>query len=129
VNCGNRPDSIPVPRVSVGSHTELGRWGVELGGENSCSGILDRLRAWLPRTRSVLMDHETLLAHRDRWVSEDRPATSTLTRLTADERGLYVALVEGRLGDRVRLEQEVIDWLWVEQRLSVAISSDGGCPP
>lgn len=85
--------------------------------------ILDRLRAWLPRTRSVLMDRETLLAHRDRWVSEDRPATSTLTRLTADERDLYVDLVEDRLGERVRLEQELVDWLLVAQRLPVATSS------
>jgi hypothetical protein len=79
--------------------------------------ILDRLRAWLPRARSVLMDRETLLAHRDRWVSEDRPATSTLTRLTPDERDLYVELVEDGLGERVRLEQERIDWHWVEQWL------------
>lgn len=84
--------------------------------------ILDRLRAWLPRTRSVLMDRETLLAHRDRWVSEERPATSTLTRLTADERDLYIDLVEDRLSERLRLEQERIDWRWVEQRLSVAIA-------
>lgn len=90
--------------------------------------ILDRLRAWLPRTRSVLMDRETLLAHRERWVSEDRPTTSTLTRLTADERDLYVDLVEGRLGERVRLEQELIDWLWVEQRLSVAIPRTEDAP-
>ena len=41
--------------------------------------ILDRLRAWLPQTRSVLMDRETLLAHRDRWGTEDRPATSALS--------------------------------------------------
>ncbi len=40
--------------------------------------ILDRLRAWLPHTRSFLMDRETLLAHRDRWVVEERPATSVL---------------------------------------------------
>ena len=40
--------------------------------------ILDRLRAWLPQTRSVLMDRDTLLAHRDRWVTEDRPAKSAL---------------------------------------------------
>ncbi len=33
--------------------------------------ILDRLRAWLPRAQSVLMDRETLLAHRGRWVTED----------------------------------------------------------
>ncbi|MGD9513071.1 Wadjet anti-phage system protein JetD domain-containing protein [Mycolicibacterium sp.] len=82
--------------------------------------ILDRLRAWLPETRSVLMDRETLLAHHDRWVSEDRPARSALTRLTVDEFGLYTDLVEAALGDRVRLEQERIDWNWVERHLSLA---------
>ncbi|WP_204801750.1 Wadjet anti-phage system protein JetD domain-containing protein [Mycobacterium riyadhense] len=80
--------------------------------------ILDRLRAWLPRARSVLMDRETLLAHRDRWVTEDRPAKSVLTRLTPDERDLYSELVGDGLGERVRLEQERIDWHWVEQRLA-----------
>ena len=79
--------------------------------------ILDRLRAWLPQARSVLMDRETLLAHRDRWVTEDRPARSALTRLTADERDLYAELVEDGLGERVRLEQERIDWGWVDGRL------------
>lgn len=79
--------------------------------------ILDRLRAWLPRARSVLMDRETLLAHRDRWVTEDRSAKSVLTRLTPDERDLYSELVGDGLGERVRLEQERIDWQWVEQRL------------
>lgn len=80
--------------------------------------ILDRLRAWLPEARSVLMDRETLLAHRDRWVTDDRPTKSALTRLTLDERKLYTELVEDRLGYHVRLEQELIDWCWVEQRLS-----------
>lgn len=79
--------------------------------------ILDRLRAWLPRARSVLMDRHTLLVHRDRWVVEDRPATSVLTRLTLDEQDLYSELVGDGLGERVRLEQERIDWQWVEQRL------------
>lgn len=83
--------------------------------------ILDRLRAWLPETRSVLMDRETLLRHRDRWVTEDRPARSALTRLTVDELGLYTDLVEAALGDRVRLEQERIDWSWVEQQLDPVI--------
>jgi hypothetical protein len=80
--------------------------------------ILDRLRAWLPQARSVLMDRETLLAHRDRWGREDRPARSALTRLTACEQELYAELVEGGLGERVRLEQERIDWRWVQQRLA-----------
>jgi hypothetical protein len=80
--------------------------------------ILDRLRNWLPQTRSVLMDRETLLAHRERWVTEERPATATLTRLTPEEQELYLELVGGGVGDRVRLEQERIDWNWVEGRLA-----------
>lgn len=82
--------------------------------------ILDGLRAWLPGARSVLMDRETLLAHRDRWVTEERPATSVFTRLVLDEQNLYTDFVEDRLGDRVRLEQERIDWCWAEQRLRAA---------
>lgn len=80
--------------------------------------ILDRLRAWIPEARSVLMDRETLLAHRDRWGTEDRPTAAALIRLTADERDLYYDLVTDRLGERVRLEQERIDWQWVRRRLA-----------
>jgi hypothetical protein len=79
--------------------------------------ILDRLRAWLPEARSVLMGRDTLLAHRDRWVVEERPTRARLTRLDEAERALYDDLVTDRLGDRVRLEQERIDWEWVEARL------------
>lgn len=50
--------------------------------------ILDRLRAWLPHARSVLMDLEKLPAHRDRWVTEDRPARRALTHLGTDEHDL-----------------------------------------
>lgn len=80
--------------------------------------ILDRLRSWLPHARSVLMDRETLISHTDRWVTEDRPAKSVLPRLTRDEQNLYTELVEDRLGERVRLEQERIDWHWVVRRLA-----------
>lgn len=90
--------------------------------------ILDRLRAWLPLARSVLMDRETLLAYRDRWVIEDRPAKSILTRLTSDERDLYSDLVSEGFGERVRLEQERIGWQWVEQRLSAANRVEGSDP-
>ena len=79
--------------------------------------ILDRIRAWLPQTCAVLMDRETLLAHRDRWVTEDRPATSALRRLTSTEHDLYSDLVGDVLGNRVRPEQERIDWRWVQERL------------
>lgn len=63
------------------------------------------------------MDRATLIAHRDRWVVEDRPARSILPRLSPEEQRLYRELVEDSLGDRVRLEQERIDWGWVEGRL------------
>lgn len=104
---------------SVGRLRWLAQADVLYWGDIDTHGfaILDRLRAWLPRARSVLMDRETLLAHRDRWVAEDRPAKSILTRLTPDEQDLYAELVGDGLGERVRLEQERIDWHWVEQRL------------
>ncbi|TXH42875.1 MAG: DUF3322 and DUF2220 domain-containing protein [Actinobacteria bacterium] len=79
--------------------------------------ILDRLRAWLPGTRSVLMDLDTLMHHRDRWVREERPTQSSLTRLTREEGDLYDDLVSDRLGDRVRPEQERIDWTWAQPQL------------
>ena len=104
---------------NVGRLPWLGGADVVYWGDIDTHGfaILDRLRAWLPHTRSVLMDRVTLLAHRDRWVTEDRSARSALTRLSHEESGLYVELVEGSLGDRVRLEQERIDWAWAEARL------------
>lgn len=79
--------------------------------------ILDRLRAWLPQTRSVLMDRETLLAHRDRWGREEAPTAARLRHLSAAEQQLYVDLVEDRLAEKLRLEQERIDWEWAAERL------------
>lgn len=123
--------SVPVPVGGVvlwGKGFEVDRVGrlpwlsavdVRYWGDLDTHGfaILDRLRVWLPQTRSVLMDRATLIAHRDRWVREDRPASSRLTRLTPDERAVYDDLVTDRLSERVRLEQERIDWAWVEQHL------------
>lgn len=79
--------------------------------------ILDQLRAWLPQTRSMLMDRDTLLTHRDRWVVEASPTAARLNRLTVDEEALYNDLITDRLGRRIRLEQERIDWAWVAERL------------
>ncbi len=65
--------------------------------------ILHQLRAWLPHTRSFLMDRQTLVEHRDRWVREPSPTAGRLDRLTAEEGALYTDLVADRLGDAVRL--------------------------
>lgn len=123
--------SVPVPEQGVvvwgrgfdvdqaGRLGWLRRAEVDYWGDIDTHGlaILDRLRAWVPHARSVLMDVETLLQHRDRWGSEDSPTTARLGRLSDDEAALYGDLVGDRWGTRVRLEQERIDWRWVLERL------------
>lgn len=124
--------SVPLPATGVvvwGKGFEVDRVGrlpwladipIDYWGDLDTYGfaILDRLRDWLPQARSLLMDRDTLLTHRDRWVREDRPATMALTRLTRTERDLYDDLVTDRYGVKVRLEQERIDWGWVRDRLA-----------
>jgi hypothetical protein len=72
--------------------------------------MLDRLRATFPAARSLLMDRETLLAHRTLWVQEAVPHIGPLARLTDAERGLFEDLRYGRFGEQVRLEQERISF-------------------
>lgn len=84
---------------------ELSYWGdIDTHG----FAILDRLRAHWPHARSVLMDRETLLLHRDLWVEEVDPHPGSPTRLTGPEKVLFDELRAGALGSRVRLEQERI---------------------
>lgn len=79
--------------------------------------ILDQLRAVHPHVESVLMDEETLLAHREAWGTEPSPSRAALTRLTAEEALLYEALGNDTYGPAVRLEQELIRWDWAMERL------------
>lgn len=80
-------------------------------------GILDRLRGAFPHARSLLMDRETLLAHRALWVTEESGETRALDRLTDAERALYGELRGDRYGQQIRLEQERIGFRWVERAL------------
>ena len=80
--------------------------------------ILDQLRAVHPHVESVLMDEETLLAHRDAWGREPSPSRAALARLTVEERALYEALGNDAFGASVRLEQELIRWDWALDRLA-----------
>jgi hypothetical protein len=68
--------------------------------------ILNRLRERFSSVRSILMDHETLLAHPTQHVSEPSPTSEALPHLTEQERSLYEDLIEDRFGLAVRLEQE-----------------------
>ena len=63
------------------------------------------------------MDRETLFAHRDRWVTEPSPTTAALRHLSPAEHDLYADLADDSLGERVRLEQERIDWAWALEHL------------
>ena len=80
--------------------------------------MLDRLRAYFPHVRSLLMDRQTLLAHRTLWVREQTPHGGSLVRLGQEEKALFEDLVANRLGVGIRLEQERIPFGWVEQALS-----------
>ena len=79
--------------------------------------ILDQLRRHFPQVQSLLMDRSTLLAHRSHWVCEKKPTHRDLPHLTAEERQLYDDLCHQRLGTGVRLEQEMIGFPWVYERL------------
>ncbi|HEX7003338.1 MAG TPA: Wadjet anti-phage system protein JetD domain-containing protein [Trueperaceae bacterium] len=72
--------------------------------------ILDRLRSYFPSTRSLLMDRETFMAHEGKWGSEKTPVNRDLPRLNTGETELYDDLRCNRLGERLRLEQELISY-------------------
>jgi len=75
--------------------------------------MLSMLRQACPGAVSLLMDRETLLAHRTLWVREPEPHRGELPGLTDSERSLYEDLRDDRLGEAVRLEQERIGYGWL----------------
>jgi hypothetical protein len=96
------------------SDREIHYWGdIDTHG----FAMLDRLRAMFPVAQSLLMDRETLLAHRPLWVQETVPHIGLLARLTDAERALFEDLQLDRLGERIRLEQERISFSRVQQAL------------
>lgn len=80
--------------------------------------ILDQLRGHFAHVASLLMDRETLLAHRLHWGEEAEPARHDLARLTAEEAAVYDDLRFNRLQPRLRLEQERIAFGWLGAALA-----------
>ncbi|PKL45363.1 MAG: hypothetical protein CVV42_18515 [Candidatus Riflebacteria bacterium HGW-Riflebacteria-2] len=72
--------------------------------------MLDQMRSYFPQTKSMLMDHETLLAHREFWGNEPKQVKRELPRLDAVESALYQALLTGTYAPSLRLEQERISY-------------------
>ncbi len=87
--------------------------------------ILNQLRSTLPDTASLLMDQETLLAHRPLWGREAKQETAQLQRLSARESILYNQLRQNHWGDCVRLEQERISFEHLRDALQKAASGVG----
>lgn len=81
--------------------------------------ILSQLRAVHREARSLLMDEETLLAHRNSWGVEpvDARILTDLPHLAPAELNVYQGLKDGRWGDCLRLEQERIAYAWVTKAL------------
>ena len=83
--------------------------------------ILDRLRDCFAHAQSLLMDRETLLAHRPHWGEEPEPASQPLSRLTAEEAAVYDDLRFDCHQARLRLEQERVGFGWVNARLRALV--------
>jgi hypothetical protein len=85
--------------------------------------ILNRLRHYLPHAKSLFMDEETLLAHRNLWGQEYSPVGSAeLPLLRKEEQLLFEDLCSNRWGVRVRLEQERIPWNYVWGKLRTPVA-------
>lgn len=82
--------------------------------------ILSLLRGQVPQSQSLLMDQATLLAHRKRWGRESSPTRGRLENLDEAEQALYQDLVEDLHAPSLRLEQERLDWRWVEGAVATA---------
>ena len=84
--------------------------------------ILAQLRSQLPQVRSIMMDERTLQAHREFWGTEDKQSRAELKHLDAAENALYTNLQNGHPQPLLRLEQELLNWDYVLEQLSAALT-------
>jgi hypothetical protein len=105
----------------------IGRAHILYWGDIDTHGfaMLDRLRGVFPNARSLLMNRETLMAHRSLWGREETPCRAALSRLDPDEQVLFDDLVYDRIGEKVRLEQERVSFALV----SATVRSHMSRPP
>lgn len=88
--------------------------------------ILARARRALPGITSVLMDEETLLAHKPLWGLEPaQHGEADLGELKPNERAVFNGLREGRWGNRLRLEQERLPWQAALEEVQRALAHVG----
>ncbi|MRR49666.1 MAG: DUF3322 and DUF2220 domain-containing protein [Rhodocyclaceae bacterium] len=74
--------------------------------------ILNRARAIFPNLVSLLMDAKTLTSYSELWVEEPvQYSEPSLPLIDESENEVFVGLMSGKWGLRVRLEQERIPWV------------------
>ena len=122
------PRTVAVFGAGFGSGTRVPPWVADARllywGDLDSHGFaaLAQHRAAHPHVESLLMDRETLLAHRELWVEDPKPTRAVLPRLTEAEAAVYMELTAGHLGTDswagVRLEQEYVRWDWALERLA-----------
>lgn len=102
------------------SNIQIVYWGdIDTYGFN----ILALARRTLGNVSSILMDQTTLVAHRERCVTETSQTRSADTSmLTPTESAVYRGLLEHSWGQSIRLEQERIEWPYALIRLMEAMS-------
>lgn len=88
--------------------------------------ILDRLRAFLPQARSILMDLATLQAHQLLWGQElaHQRHVGELIRLTPEEQAVFQLLRDNILGDCIRMEQERLGFRLVRAAIAAVQSHE-----
>jgi hypothetical protein len=87
--------------------------------------ILDQLRSCLPHVRSMLMNREVLLHHREFWTTEPNSVRHELPRLTADEKFTLEALKANSGVAAPRMEQEKLPFSILQNALRQVL--DGFC--
>jgi hypothetical protein len=80
--------------------------------------MLDQIRQYFPHTESLLMNKETLLAHRQLWGEENKPTSRDLDYLRPQENELYREIINNSYANNLRLEQERIGISWLKASLS-----------
>jgi hypothetical protein len=104
----------------------LGGCAIHYWGDIDTHGfsILNKLRSHFNHVHSFLMDRSTLMAHAELWGEEVNQYLSDLPWLDARERALFDDLRDNRIRKGLRLEQERVGFLWVEERLAGLLEQD-----
>jgi len=113
--------------IQILKHTDwLKNCQIQYWGDIDTHGfaILSQLRSYFPKTRSLLMDQQTLLSCKTLWSCEalhQCHKAEQLPHLTDEEQMLYQQLKQGKWGERLRLEQELIPMSMLLESLHLKI--------